>query len=136
MLVACVARIAASISRWTVASSIVVENVKASASRGCGDGVRLWEALRRRSLAISRSPPGGSWRNSWDADVLVCLRVDGRFASSGVAGVISGAGVAGAGVGVAALLQKNDMKRKRFGLPQSQLLGKSTNILMRLQNNS
>ena len=44
--------------------------------------------------------------------MLVCLRVDGRLASSGVAGVTSGAGVAGVGVGVAALLQKKDMKRK------------------------
>ena len=102
--------------------------MKASESRGCGDGVRLRDDLRRRSLAMSRSPPGGSCRNSWDVDVLVCLRVDGRFASSGVAGVTSGAGVAGAGVGVAALLQKNDMKGKGLGLPHLQLLGKDTNI--------
>ena len=110
-------------SRCTVVSSIVTAllgwKVKAWASRGRGDGVLLREALLMRSLAMSRSPFGGSWRK-WCAvsDVLVCRRVAGRLASSGVAGFVSAVGEcvsAGLGSGVDALPQKKDMERECRG---------------------
>ena len=106
---------AASIKRWTVASSIVGSlgrKSKASESRGRGDGVLLRDALRMRSLAMSRSPFGGSSRKLWaDSDTLVCCRVAGRLDAPGVAGFTSGAGGGvSAGVeGVDAFPQKKDM---------------------------
>ena len=108
---------AASIRRCTVASSIVVESLvwksKASASRGRGDGVLLRDDLRMRSLAMSRSPLGGSSRKLCvDSETLVCCLVAGLLDVPGVAGTTSGAGggvSAGVGVGVDAFPQKNDM---------------------------
>ena len=108
------ARMAASMGRWTVVSSMVAEllcgKAKVSASRGCGDGGRLRDAFWILSRAMSLSPFGGSSRKLWGvSDVFVSCLVDGLDASSGVEGVTSGAGGVGVGVLVAALPHRNDM---------------------------
>ena len=92
--------------------------------------MRLRDALRILSRAMSLSPFGGSCRKSCGvSDVFVCCLVDGLDASSGVAGVTSGAGGVGVGVGVAALPQKNDMQEKKGqGLSKQQSYGEVTDV--------